>query len=54
MFRGTWSDLIRRERTEEMLTVYVADRPVTFLQTPEGVFEPATKLTVEHYINTYQ
>ena len=37
-----------------MLTVYVADKPVTFLQTPEGVFEPATKLTVEHYISTYQ
>ena len=31
-----------------MLTVYAADRPVTFLQTLEGVIEPATKLTVEH------
>jgi len=28
--------------------VYAADRPVTFLQIPEGVIEPATKLTVEH------
>jgi len=29
--------------------VYSADRPVTFLQIPEGVIEPATKLTVEHW-----
>ena len=54
MFRKTLSDLIRGERAEEMLTVYVAVRPVPFLQTSEGVTEPATKLTVEHYINTYQ
>ena len=32
-----------------MVTVYEADSPVTFLQIPEGVIEPATKLTVEHY-----
>ena len=33
----------------KILTVYAADSPVTFLQTPEGVIEPATKLTVEHF-----
>ena len=40
--------LKKAARTREMLTVYAADRPVTFLQIPEGVIEPATKLTVEH------
>ena len=30
--------------------VYAADKPVTFEQTPGGGAEPATKLTVEHYI----
>ena len=54
MLQGSRSGLLREETTEEMLTVYVAVRPVTLLQTPEGVIEPATKLTVEHYVNTYQ
>lgn len=42
------ADLKGATSTGEMLTVYAADRPVTFLQTLEAVIEPGTKLTVEH------
>ncbi len=45
---GQKDDLLMGEEAGGMLTVYAADRPVTFLQAPEGAFEPATKLTVEH------
>ena len=38
----------RETRVGELLTVYAAERPVTFLQPPEGAFVPATKLTAEH------
>lgn len=43
-----------RTRVGELLTVYAADRPVTFLQPPEGAFVPATKLTAEHCSNQHQ
>lgn len=48
MAQASKSDVIKDSRDRGMLTVYAADRPVTFLQIPEGVIEPATKLTVEH------
>ena len=54
MSQGSNSGLKKGTSTEEILTVYAADRPVTFLQIPEGVMKPAMKLTVEHFNIRYQ